>query len=959
MNHVSRFALALTLLVPTAGWAQSDSDGDGVNNSADAYPCDPSVAAVAFVPAEDQHGALHFEDQWPSVGDEDFNDLVVTYNYVVRLDAQGRAVAITATFNPLAVGGVYDNALGLHLPVSASAIGAVTRTVGNGSPQALSPSALDTEFTVMVSPNLREFFGNNTAGPINVINGGTVVGQAVQVDIQLNTPTTLDLTAAPFDVFLARSNDPGHQIHRTMYAGTSAMNTGLFGSQSDRTTPGRAFVDTRNLPFVLDIPSYAVHTQEAVSIAQMWPRILNFAASGGTQDKDFYVGDTVLSQTYSGPTPLQPVLLSTLPVPSSACIQSAQNFVFSGAIETLVVPSGVLQVTIHAEGGSGGPSNSYLGGVGGFADGNFPVTPGDTLHILVGGSGSYWGGIGGWHGGTGGGASFVGRGASLGGSIPLIVAGGGGGAAQSGHGEAAGQIVTAGGNGNAGSDAVNQSWNGASGGAGYHSNGHHHGDHPTCVKGQPLKSLSFINGGDGGYISNFGCGLPDDVRGGFGGGGGAGSYNGGGGGGYVGGNVSDLGLNRAGRAGTNYNAGSTPLNGSLIGLGDGRITISFSGSPSAISVGNTTLAVGSITGGNSPGACTGLAVTNGSASTLTGLTLGAFTGTNAAAFESCAVATAPCGISLAAGATCQYGVRITSSANASFSGNAHISASGGHTAVRALTAQAAGFSLTGCTAGPNYPGAGSTTLNSNGAIQTFQIPTGVCEVSIRVEGASGGPSNNHLGGLGGMSEGAFGVNPGDTLQVLVGESGDYWGGVGGWHGGAGGGATYVGHGATLSTSTPLIVAGGGGGAAQSGPGEDAGQIITASGTGGAGTDAVNQSWNGASGGAGYHANGHHHGDHPTCVKGQPLKAQSFVNGGDGGYISNFGCGLPNDVRGGFGGGGSAGSYNGGGGGGYVGGNVSDLGLNRAGRSGTSYNAGVSPIDGTRTATGNGLIVISW
>ncbi len=158
MNHVCRLALAVTLLTPTIGWAQSDSDGDGVNNSADAYPCDPSVAGVAFVPGEGLHGALHFEDQWPSVGDEDFNDLVLTYNYVVRQDAQGRAVAITATFNPLAVGGVFDNALGLHPPVSANAIATVTRTVGNGSPQTLSPSTLDTEFTVTVSANVREFF---------------------------------------------------------------------------------------------------------------------------------------------------------------------------------------------------------------------------------------------------------------------------------------------------------------------------------------------------------------------------------------------------------------------------------------------------------------------------------------------------------------------------------------------------------------------------------------------------------------------------------------------------------------------------------------------------------------------------------------------------------------------------------------------------------------------------------
>ena len=141
MHGIHRLVFALTLAIPPAALAQSDSDGDGIGDASDAYPCDPAVAAVAFVPAEDQHATLYFEDAWPALGDADFNDAVLTYNYVVRLDAQGRAVAITATFNPLALGGVFDNGLGLHLPIAARAVGAVTRTVGAGGPQPLAPSA--------------------------------------------------------------------------------------------------------------------------------------------------------------------------------------------------------------------------------------------------------------------------------------------------------------------------------------------------------------------------------------------------------------------------------------------------------------------------------------------------------------------------------------------------------------------------------------------------------------------------------------------------------------------------------------------------------------------------------------------------------------------------------------------------------------------------------------------------
>jgi LruC domain-containing protein len=954
MKRTLALALAAAALSPPA-FAQ-DSDGDGAIDLADAYPCDATVAGLAYAPAQDQHAVLLFEDEWPDLGDADFNDAVVSYNYVVRTDAQGRAVAITATFNALALGGVFDNGLGLHLPVPAAAVASVTRTVGAGAPQALTPRAADTELTVTVSPNLRELFGG-AAGQINAIDGAPLTGEAVQVDVALSAPTALSLGAAPFDVFLFRAADPQHEIHRTMFGGTAAMQSGLFGSRSDRSAPGRWFADGRGLPFVLDLPVYTVHPKEAVDVALLWPRILGFAASGGTLEQDFYTGDAVLAQAYSGAQPLQPVLLSGPPAPSGACISQPASYEYSGGIQTLIIPPGIRQVAIRAEGASGGPSNNHLGGLGAFAQGSFNVTEGDVLYILAGQAGMYWGGVGNWHAGTGGGASFVGRGASLATSAPLIVAGGGGGAAQSGPGESA-AVLTLSGTGAGGTDGLSQGWSGASGGAGYHANGHHNGDHPTCVMGQPLKARAFISGGAGGFISNFGCGLPDTVRGGFGGGGCAGSYNGGGGGGYIGGNVNDLGLNRAGRAGTSFNAGTNATHGTLTARGNGRVSITLIGTPPPLAVDTTPLDVAPVSNGNTPGACTALAVTNGTSTTLGGLALGAFTGPDAAAFAGCSGVPSPCGATLAAGATCNFGVQLTATGNGAYSAVAHLSASGGHTASRAVQATATGFTVTGCTPGAGYPGLGSRTFTYTGVIESFQVPAGVCEITIRAEGASGGPSNNHPGGLGAVTQGVFGVTPGATLHVLVGQAGMYWGGVGNWHAGTGGGGSFVGLGASSATSTPLIVAGGGGGAAQASRGQDSAGV-TPSGTGGGGTDGVNQGWTGASGGAGWHADGGHHGDHPTCVKGQPLKAQAFVRGGAGGYISNFGCGLPNTVRGGFGGGGCAGSANGGGGGGYVGGNVNDLGLNLAGRAGTSYNAGLAATYGTRTASGDGTVTISW
>ncbi len=311
------FALGLTLgaLAAAPAYAQ-DSDGDGALDTNDAYPCDASVAGVSFSPAEGQHAALLFEDQWPQLGDADFNDAVITYNYVVRENAAGEAVAITATFNALALGGVFDNGLGLHLPIAAANVGAVTRTVGTGAAQPLPVSTADTELTFKVSANLREVFGG-TAGPINAIDGASVAGQAIQVDITLTTPTLLDMATAPFDVYIFRTDTPAHEVHGTNYTGTAAMDTALFNTRSDSSGPGLSFVDGRGLPFVLNIPQFSVYTKEGTDIAGLWPRILNFAATGGTQDQDFYAGDTVMAQAYAGTPAINPAFVSTETVDQS------------------------------------------------------------------------------------------------------------------------------------------------------------------------------------------------------------------------------------------------------------------------------------------------------------------------------------------------------------------------------------------------------------------------------------------------------------------------------------------------------------------------------------------------------------------------------------------------------------------------------------------------------------------
>ena len=98
------------------------------------------------------------------------------------------------------------------------------------------------------------------------------------------------------------------------------------------------------------------------------------------------------------------------------------TFDYSGSVDSYTIAPGVTRISIQAYGAQGGNGN---GGLGASIFGDFDVTPGDILSIVVGqqGIGNNCGGGGG--SGGGGGGSFVWNPSEA--TLPVIAAGGGGG----------------------------------------------------------------------------------------------------------------------------------------------------------------------------------------------------------------------------------------------------------------------------------------------------------------------------------------------------------------------------------------------------------------------------------------------------------------------------------------------------------------------------------------------------
>ncbi len=304
-----------------------------------------------------------------------------------------------------------------------------------------------------------------------------------------------------------------------------------------------------------------------------------FTAIGPVPGATLYWYDALVGGTQVGTgNPFTSVSLSTSTtfcVEQQYLIQRDTTFAFTGGPQTFTVPADITSIDIWAGGAEGADqfSNINIGGKGGVSTGTMAVSPGQILHIIVGGNGNII--TGGYNGG--------GDGGDAAGSLNNFNPGGGGGGASDvriGAGTISDRVLVAGGGGGFGSTGGSQPVNGGGyggglvggdGGSGPYSGGFGTGG-TQIAGGLP----GFGSLGAAGYPGLFGLGGNGGVTGltqPSGGGGGGGYYGGGGGGAYLstGGG--------GGGGGSSYIggvlAGTTAIGGQPGHGKDGKVIISY------------------------------------------------------------------------------------------------------------------------------------------------------------------------------------------------------------------------------------------------------------------------------------------------------------------------------------------------------------------------------------------------
>jgi len=274
-----------------------DTDGDGVPDLLDAFPNDATRAFITYYPSASTYADVAFEDNWPSKGDYDMNDLVVRYRYTFISNAKNQVVSMTGDFSVDAAGASFKNGFGLQLPVAASAVSSVTgyklstntyiQLASNGVESGQSKAVIipfDNHDLMIQNPDFSFFV--NTLLSKNKVTSNTAsvnVTFASPVDPTVLTPTAIN----PFLISNLRRT---YEVHLPGYAPTDKADPKLFGTGDDNSSvaAGTYYLSTTNWPWAINFSETFSYPVETVNITNAYPHFADWAGSSGVNFLDWY-----------------------------------------------------------------------------------------------------------------------------------------------------------------------------------------------------------------------------------------------------------------------------------------------------------------------------------------------------------------------------------------------------------------------------------------------------------------------------------------------------------------------------------------------------------------------------------------------------------------------------------------------------------------------------------------------
>jgi len=269
-----------------------DNDNDGINDNLDEYPNDPSKAYDSYYPSSTGYGSFAFEDNWPEMGDYDFNDLVVDYQFRHTMNSANLVTEISPKFKFRAIGAGFRNGFGFSMELAADKIKSVS---GNKlGPSLIKSNANGTEAgqkkaVIIVSDNAHTLFGATSF--VNTQEGSVTMNPVeLQLTIKLSQPVSISsLGNAPYNPFLIIAQDRGREVHLPGYSPTDLIDTRLLGTADDNSNPSTGYFKSKtSLPWAIHLPESFAYPKEKSDIRSAHLRFNDWSKSSGYSYMDWY-----------------------------------------------------------------------------------------------------------------------------------------------------------------------------------------------------------------------------------------------------------------------------------------------------------------------------------------------------------------------------------------------------------------------------------------------------------------------------------------------------------------------------------------------------------------------------------------------------------------------------------------------------------------------------------------------
>ena len=246
-----------------------------------------AVASKVYYPSSTSYYLVGYEDQYPQLGDYDFNDLIVAYRVNFGLNEEFKVVTISAEGYLIARGGSYDHSwhLRIALPEGSQADGSyqlyIPPGVSSGS-ELIQYIDTSSGLDITLFNNTTSLFYDPASPFTNTLwDSEHILGHKFSFEITLSTPVTLEaMDEAPFDPYLY-VHDTNLEIH---LQGKSPVMP-----ESDNISKGlTSFSDENGYPFALVFPEDWQYPNEYVDIGAAYPQLLEYIQSNRQSQVDWY-----------------------------------------------------------------------------------------------------------------------------------------------------------------------------------------------------------------------------------------------------------------------------------------------------------------------------------------------------------------------------------------------------------------------------------------------------------------------------------------------------------------------------------------------------------------------------------------------------------------------------------------------------------------------------------------------